>query len=226
MANYPQFSTGYRPSDYYSGNMTPPTAQGGKLYPTQLPQSQGSPQRGMTTGSVVGSGTLYDAQNDPRFPVSPGFQPGTWATGGAPKPQVASGVQYYPGSLTSQNGSVGYHPEGGAAPSLVAIQNSMGTSVPLPRTDPRGYAATTLASALQQLPVDSSVPLNMQNTAAAKKVGLGATRPVVRRPMPRPQQQQQAQGPTGATRFLQQQGKNTAGMNDAQIQMALNKAIF
>ena len=66
----------------------------------------------------------------------------------------------------------------------------------------------------------------MQNTAAAKKVRLGATRPVVRRPMPRPQQQQQAQGPTGATRFLQQQGKNTAGMNDAQIQMALNKAIF
>ena len=50
-----------------------------------------------------GGGTLYDAQNDPRYPVSGGYLPGTWAN-----PPTRSASVMIPGMTQAQKQAINY----------------------------------------------------------------------------------------------------------------------
>lgn len=126
-----QMSPGYTPKDFYTGAMQPPTASNGNLYRNPVPAgSTGSPARGMT-GSVIGNGTLYDAQNDPRYPVSPGFIPGTWANPNTP-------TNWTTASTDPASYYAGIPQPSPTAPAVHAIDNATSGVLP-PRPDPRGY---------------------------------------------------------------------------------------
>lgn len=71
-------------------NFSPLPAPAPLVAPFQAPTlaqtraEQAMARNPFSTGSVIGNDTLYDAQNDPRYPVSGGFNRGTWAN---PAPQ-------------------------------------------------------------------------------------------------------------------------------------------
>ena len=131
---YPRYSPGYNPSDFYTGTMS--TSLPFVQQPGSLPSSYRPPSGAVSTNtnsSVIGNGTLYDAQNDPRFPISSAYV-GGWGTEGmwpvsgvsAPSSGISPAVAY----------SMGQPAYPGVAAITAATDNS---GVLLPRPDPRGY---------------------------------------------------------------------------------------
>lgn len=89
--------------------------------------------------SMMGQGgTLYDAQNDPRYPVSPGFVDGTWANSGGVPGASGTTVAMKDPSQMPQGDYLAFAGDQQQAPGLSAIQK-VASAVALPRVDPRGY---------------------------------------------------------------------------------------
>jgi hypothetical protein len=102
--------------------------------------SGGLPEAAAPMVAATGTGGLYDAQNDPRFPVSPGFRSGTWAN----PDRLASTPLNVNAVAPPYTGTEAYSEErlpSGAyvpTPATAAIDHAASV-VPLPRLDPRGY---------------------------------------------------------------------------------------
>lgn len=93
-------------SEFYSGGMLAPNRVNGTLVPAQIysgPTSVSEMYKGIYADAPPAISQLYDVGYDPRYPVSGGFLPNTWAN---PAPKSETATQAIEAAVPHANGSV------------------------------------------------------------------------------------------------------------------------